>query len=239
MKEKDLLRIQVFNADSPPETFHLDAELFYVLEGSLTITIGEQSSALQQDDVFIVNLHKSYQAQVSSDATYIKLSLPSQMMSQKVQNSHMLFWCDSSREENSNYQELRNILKQMLNRYLATQENTSDFGYLSLAYRLLDVLISHFTTNMVSSSEEDRFQERIGQINSYINMNYNQPLSSKELADNLYLSQGYLTRFFRKNYGQSFMEKSSKCVIISPKQSISPHFLKIATPNYYLFTTGD
>lgn len=36
-----------------------------------------------------------------------------------------------------------------------------------------------------------------------------------------------------------YYEKSSKCVIISPKQSISPHFLKIATPNYYLFTTVD
>lgn len=35
------------------------------------------------------------------------------------------------------------------------------------------------------------------------------------------------------------IKKSSKCVIISPKQSISPHFLKIATHNYYLFTTGD
>ena len=37
----------------------------------------------------------------------------------------------------------------------------------------------------------------------------------------------------------SLFKKSSKCVIISPKQSISPHFLRIAPPIYYLFTTGE
>lgn len=38
---------------------------------------------------------------------------------------------------------------------------------------------------------------------------------------------------------QKFIEKSSKRVIIPAKQSISPHFLRIATPVYYLFTTED
>ena len=54
--------------------------------------------------------------------------------------------------------------------------------------------------------DQDKFDERIRQINNYIRANYSQPISLKELADQLYLSNGYLSRFFKRNYGMSFAE---------------------------------
>ncbi len=57
-------------------------------------------------------------------------------------------------------------------------------------------------------SEEDRkkFENRMEQINHYIHENYNQQISLKELAVKLNLSNGYLARFFKQNYGMSFAE---------------------------------
>ncbi|MBP3902122.1 MAG: helix-turn-helix domain-containing protein [Blautia sp.] len=54
--------------------------------------------------------------------------------------------------------------------------------------------------------EHDHFEERLARINRYINENYTQPISSGELAEKLFLSRGYLARFFKKNYGMSFAE---------------------------------
>lgn len=209
MKNDDILRVEIRNTVPEQDHFHQDAELFFVLEGTLTISIGEQSSTLKEADVFIVNLQKSYRAQASPDVLFVKLTLPSQLIGKMAQSSHLLFWCDSSREENSQYQELRRILKQLLDRYLTLHGKTEDFGYMALCYRLLDVLYSHFRSNIVSPDspgKEERFKERMEQINSYIHANFNQPLSTKELVEKLYLSQGYLTRFFRKNYGVNFAE---------------------------------
>lgn len=55
-------------------------------------------------------------------------------------------------------------------------------------------------------TDKDRFEDRILQINNYIRSNYAQNYSLKDLSEKLYLSIGYLSRFFKKNYGMSFAE---------------------------------
>ena len=73
------------------------------------------------------------------------------------------------------------IRDRLLDRYLTLHGKTEDFGYMALCYRLLDVLYSHFRSNIVSPDspgKEERFKERMEQINSYIHANFNQPLST-------------------------------------------------------------
>lgn len=55
-------------------------------------------------------------------------------------------------------------------------------------------------------TEKDWYEERILKINNYIRSNYAQNISLKELSEKLYLSIGYLSRFFKKNYGMGFVE---------------------------------
>lgn len=57
-----------------------------------------------------------------------------------------------------------------------------------------------------NGDDNDKFDERIQQINNYIRANYSQPISLKELSEKLYLSNGYLSRFFKRNYGMNFAE---------------------------------
>ena len=51
---------------------------------------------------------------------------------------------------------------------------------------------------------QQKSQLRIMQINDYIMNHYSQPISLKTLSDDLYLSEGYLSRFFKKHYHMSF-----------------------------------
>lgn len=96
-----------------------------------------------------------------------------------------------------------------MNHHLSTGGNTANFGYISLCYRVLDLLSCYFlvqTADKEIGGDNDRLDERIQQINNYIRANYNQPISLKELSEKLYLSNGYLSRFFKKNYGMNFAE---------------------------------
>ena len=62
------------------------------------------------------------------------------------------------------------------------------------------------TADKENVDEGEKFDDRIQQINHYIRANYNQQISLKELSEKLFLSNGYLSRFFKKNYGMNFAE---------------------------------
>lgn len=49
-------------------------------------------------------------------------------------------------------------------------------------------------------------KERKQQIEAYVQKNYAKNVSLKELADQLYLSEGYLSRYVRKTFGMTFSE---------------------------------
>ncbi|MCD8076062.1 MAG: helix-turn-helix domain-containing protein [Lachnospiraceae bacterium] len=51
-----------------------------------------------------------------------------------------------------------------------------------------------------------QIEERLRQIDHYISTDYTQPLRLEDLAEKLYLSPGYLARFFKKYYGKNFSE---------------------------------
>ncbi len=157
----------------------------------------------------MVNANETYQYQASDGILFAKLTIPIQLISSMMQSADIVFWCDSARKENERYAELRRVLRQLLNRYLSVHDHGEDFGYYALCCQILDLLTTHFllrVTDREGANEKDRFEERIVQINNYIHANYSKPISSKDLAKKLYLSQGYLSRFFRKNYGVSFAE---------------------------------
>mgnify|MGYP000535544201 FL=1 len=46
--------------------------------------------------------------------------------------------------------------------------------------------------------------ERMNEIMSYIMSNYREPITLKGLADRLYLSHTYLSKYIKQNFGMSF-----------------------------------
>lgn len=83
----------------------------------------------------------------------------------------------------------------------------NDYEYLSVFYKVLGYLTSHFMKKAKTDegmSMQQKYQMRALQINEYIMNNYDQPISLKSLSENLYLSEGYLSRYFKKIYNMSF-----------------------------------
>ena len=80
---------------------------------------------------------------------------------------------------------------------------------MALCYDVLDILAENFLAHVPEKKRTetyDKIDERIDAINNYIGSNYSQPLSLKSLSNQLYLSEGYLSRFFKKNYGMPFSD---------------------------------
>lgn len=206
---KEKLLIQVKNEQEEREHFHQDIELIYILEGMMDVTIGEQVTHMEPEDILVVNANKKHSYKAEDGILYAQLSIDYQLVSDVFQSMDIIFWCDSTRENNERYEELRKVIKQLLKHYLSTQGGVANFGHIALCYQIMDILSVHFllqAADRENMDEKDRFEDRILQINNYIRANYSQSISLKDLSDKLYLSNGYLSRFFKKNYGMSFAE---------------------------------
>lgn len=212
-RRKEQMQVYILNTRQEQDHFHQDTELFYILKGSMDIEVMGHSSHLAAEGILAVNVNDRYGYRASEDILFARVSVPVQLLKSTVQSADIVFWCDSSRWESNQYAQLRGVLRQLLNRYLIIRNREGDFGYRALCYQLLDILCTHFLLRITDRENpdgkeqpEERFEDRIAQINSYINANYSRPITSGDLAKKLYLSQGYLSRFFRRNYGSTFSE---------------------------------
>lgn len=202
--------LEIRNQVEEREHFHQDIELIYILDGSMIVEAGDQKSELKAEDILVINANKRHWLQTDDkNILYLRLGIAYQLVSDVFQSVDIIFWCDSSKENDKRYEEVRKVLKELLGQYLKWGKTEVSFGYISICYKVLDIMALHFlvqTGDKENITDKDRFEERIFQINNYIRSNYAQNISLKDLSEKLYLSIGYLSRFFKKNYGMSFAE---------------------------------
>ncbi len=201
--------MRVFNTTLEAEHFHQDIELLYIIEGSMDIHEGENSYHMKKEDILVINANKRHSFKASEDILFVKLMINYELVSDVFKSDDIMFWCNSTKDESQRFGGLRKALKQLLRHYLNNHGETADFGHIALCYEIMNTLSVNFlisTCDKEQMSEKDKYEHRILQINNYIRAHYDQPISLKELADKLYLSNGYLSRFFKKNYGMSFAD---------------------------------
>ena len=206
---KEKFRTEVYDQANGVENFRQEIVLIFVLEGSLEVSVENKISHMKKEDILVVNANKRHVLRSAGEVLFMIQLIDTALVSETMQTHDVIFWCDSSVSENGRYEDLRVLLRRMLNHYIETGENALSFSYLSDCYAILNNLTANFMIQTGSDAgadaeEGDRYEERLQQINNYIYANYDQAISMKDLSEKLFLSNGYLSRFFKKNYGMSF-----------------------------------
>jgi len=203
---QDEIPLQILTEVQGDENNPRSAELLYLLEGSLTLQMSDRSVTLQAEDLRILNRGETVRWEPAKDILLVRLTLPEREIQSAARSTDIRFLCDTTQRETEHDVELRSTLRQMLDAHVM---QNGGFRVQALYYQMLELLTAHFLlrgTERRSLSEQERFEDRIAQIDRYLQANYHQPISSKDLAEALYLSQGYLIRFFKKHYGCSFAD---------------------------------
>lgn len=207
MVKKEKFRTEIFDTANERDQLHQEVVLIFVLEGKLDVTVENKISHLREEDLLVINANKKHNLHSPGDVLYMALFIDYSLITNTLKRGDVIFWCDSSVAENGRYEDLRTLVRRMLNRYVESGNESEGFGYLSDCYAILNNLTANFLIKMyheADAGDNERYEERIEKINDYIYANYDQPISMKELSEKLYLSNGYLYRFFKKNYGMSF-----------------------------------
>lgn len=193
--------------------FHQDIELLFVLEGTVKVILENREICLNTEDIYVVNSNAKHSLEANGDILLMRLQIRYQTVVKGAEMEDIRFWCDSTVSENSNYDELRRKLFVMIRHYAENKTYAQTFEFLADCYGILNCITTQFMmrpAELAVSEDADRYEDRIRQINHYIYQNYDHDISLKELSEKLYLSNGYLSRFFKKNYGMNFAQYLTK-----------------------------
>ena len=207
MNNKERFTISISDEVTAEARMHQSMELLFILEGSMNVCVEKRVSSMKENDILVINANRNHFFQKTGDVLYLQLMVNQQVLNEVLKSGENIFWCDSSETDDDRFPEFRHILRRMLSHYIEQKGYAEGFGYIADVFEILDYLTKHFLVGFMEqkgNEDGERYEERIQQINNYIYSNYDQQISMKELSEKLFLSNGYLSRFFKKNYGMNF-----------------------------------
>lgn len=209
--KKNKMDVQILSRLPKDTHFHQEVELVYVMEGELRLYVMEREYHLKRGDICVINSNEEHRIETQGEITTAHFFITYSLIRSVYNGVSSFFFCNSTSEDDERYEKLRELLNQLLKRKMfcekEAEEEQHEYEYLSVFYKVLGYLTSNFIKKAKTDagmSMQQKSQMRTLQINEYIMNNYNQPISLKSLADTLYLSEGYLSRYFKKIYNMSF-----------------------------------
>lgn len=208
-------RSVLISTDNQEDVYCRTAMLFYVLDGNVEIEYDMRKIRLKETDILVLNRGTSYSLQSAEPFVIASLELMGRTFESVCDGIHYMVRCNSCADKNEHYTQLRSLLRQMILNQIYVEEDEQKYSYLvfeyySLYYRLLETIIAYFMDghagNPGKGKEIGKQEDRIREIERYINIHYMEPISLETIAAELFLSKGYLSKFFTQCFGITFSQ---------------------------------
>lgn len=205
---KDIMNFEFRILKSEPIHFHQNIEILYVLEGNLKLTVGNSEYNAAPEDIIVINANKKHSYYTTEDILVGCFQIDFRKLSEIFNTNQILFWCNSTMNKSAAYEDLRVVMKQIFNHY----SDNSGLGFIvlkSLYYKLLHILVENFLVRNDDKrvmNKKNPDEDRMTEIINYIHANYNKRLTLNELAEHLYLSVPYLSKYIKRNMGMNFLD---------------------------------
>ena len=186
---------------------HLDIEFFYVMSGTAEFSTDGRQYHMEKEDFLLVNADEEHWYTASEDFMAASLQISYGELCELLHQDMFVFWCNTVTDETESSEVLCTIMKQIIAEQYINHGNDQIRLY-SLYYQFLHVLTNDFLVNRQgeqAGADEHKFDERKRQIAEYVNNNYDQQISLSELARKLFLSDAYLSKYFKRQFGTSFV----------------------------------
>ncbi len=180
---------------------HDGLEILYVMSGKIGVMQIGKNYALRAGEFIVLNPFEHHEQYRDAGAHTVSLFVSYPFL--KGLGMPEVRCCSADRLEYSEYYELiRGKLAVIYREYLQSGE-LREMYCLSKLLEILDILKQQF-----SSAEEARVghNEKLSQVLKYLNQHYMDDITLQSVAENCYLSAGYLSRQFEKVMGMHFSE---------------------------------
>lgn len=207
MRPGALIELDFITETSTKIHYHENFELLFVISGNAEVIIEDDTFHMKSGDIIIINTNHRHGYQGSEDLVLGRFVISYSKVRELLGMNHVLFWCNSVNEPNEAYDSLRRIIAKIFNQSLNNQEHNKLY-ISSLYYQMLYVLAENFTVSSNQSNEEgahEKSDDRMQEIFSYIRNNYQQNISLEDIAQHLFLSTTYVSKYIKQKCGINFI----------------------------------
>lgn len=187
--------------------WHDSMELLFILSGSTDLIVEDQVYRLHEEDLVLINSNKIHELR-ADNCILIALQIKPAIFEAEINNPDDLYFdCNSTTNpDKESFDVIRNLIARMVKNNTNKQNNYQLLNK-SLAYNLLFILLTQYQTSSssIKNVRSHKNMQRVAQIIDIIDHNYHSDLTLASLADDVHLSVPYLSRFFDKQLGSTFL----------------------------------
>lgn len=190
---------------------HLDYEVGIILNGDLTVRVGDRECTLYKGDVLCINPCQIHEFKSSKQATllmiqvnpsYFKRTYP---LMQNIQFSQDYLRAD---QNDPRYLWFRNQITNFAKVYIKKEEHYElrCSGLLNLIFYDLLELIPYREVSSIDRNSARTKADRVRRIADYIEDNYSEKIKLSDLAALEDITETHLSHFFTENFNMPFQE---------------------------------
>lgn len=188
------------------EHFSANLAVLFVIRGEAGIFCQGDSLTMRTGDIFLVNPGVIAEVSAAREALAGVAEFSSGLLKRLLKEKEVILFADSARDRTGNYEDLREILRELTKRYIAGDHLTEAETY-SLLLQLLDRLIEGHRMNLEDQQAAGSGSDpRMPEIMRYISSNIGGEINLSELAARMFVSASTLSRTFRKETGMYFAD---------------------------------
>lgn len=180
-----------------------DYQFYFIQKGSVIIKRNHDEQLLQKDDIIMLKPDEVFTISPSSLNTIIGVRIDNTYISSLIPIGYDME-CDSTKETKKKYEPLIKIMIEICTSFYEDHNETKMAGLILHLSDYLKRNCIHPIPQFHQTELDARNQERINEIIQIIKTHYAQPLSLSSLAEKMYFTPQYLSKFIKKNLGESF-----------------------------------
>ncbi|MDR1097367.1 MAG: helix-turn-helix domain-containing protein [Tannerella sp.] len=223
--------------------------ILYVLSGTAVIQCKFGHYELKKGSFATINCFESYMLQAAADSRILKMHINLSILRSF---GDLLFgrqvFCCTEMEENDSLDGVFNYIRSRIAKIFDIinnkRKNRVLYAY-SLTVELMNLLFERFSHDPDTDQSSGKEVSRLKQIVQYIENNYSESIKLSDIADFLFLSPDYFSRYFSKNFGVPLTEylNAVRCghayvELYTSGNSITEIALNNGFPNTYAFITA-
>lgn len=168
---------------------------------------------LKESDLLVINRGTEYMFHGMDHLMMATLELMGKTFEAACDGVRIFVNCNSSEGQSEHYRQLRLLVRQMILNQLFVEEDEKKYSYLvfehySLYYKLLETIAAYFLEGSLAESRQKdsgyKNTARREEIERYLNVHYMEPVSLDDVSDELFISKGYLSKYFVSCFGITF-----------------------------------
>lgn len=208
LKPDEMMDLDFVTENKTGVHWHENFELLFVISGELRLTVEDDTYEMTSGDLVMVNVNRNHRYQGTGGLVLGRFLISYHKIRELLGMDHVLFWCNSVADWNEGYDELRRVIARILNQTLSS-DGRSRLFLSSMYFQMLHILAENF----VLTPNDKRYETdsagldgRMQEIFSYVRSNYRQNISLNDIAQHLYLSTTYVSKYIKQKCGINFIQ---------------------------------